>query len=415
MMVVYVGAAGEGGNRDAATGGDAMNSRERVGIAMNLAAPDRVPVFCQLAIGHYFLNADGSPVDIWFRSGAFVDALVQLQRRYSFDGILVNLPGRDPDFEKHIDSIEDCASETKIRWKNGGYTRVPRDDNPHYFMPDGSRHFPTLEEVEPEKLWYVEPWDTTEVTYPYTWGFDAEPRPFDDFFPPHHLDAIAAVKQRTGGDVSVHSEIFSPFSQFLDLLNYESALMALLDDPVKTHACLERLTLGAIDLAVRQAAAGADAVLISSAFAGAGLISRDHYAEFVLPYEQRVISEVKSRFGLIKIYTHTCGAIGDRLDLMLETGTDGIDTLDPPPLGTIDLEEAVPQIKGAGFIKGNIDAVNTLLYGDEEKVRAAVLNRLDAAKEGGGYILSSACSVPPAVRPELLEYLSEVAIENGGY
>lgn len=71
-----------------------MTSRDRVGLAMNLDVPDRVPVFCQLAIGHYFLNARPSPFDVWFRSGAFANALVELQRRYRFDGILVNPPGR---------------------------------------------------------------------------------------------------------------------------------------------------------------------------------------------------------------------------------------------------------------------------------------------------------------------------------
>lgn len=392
-----------------------MNSRERVAIAMDLAEPDRVPVFCQLSIGHYFLHSAASPVDIWYRSDAFAEALTELQRRYNFDGILINLPGRDPKFEDYIERIDEGRGETTVHWKNGCYTRVPHDDNPHYFMADGSRYFPSFQELDPEVLWYVEPWDLTDITYPYTWGFDTEPRPIEDFFPPYHLDTIQAVKRRVGDELSVHSEVFSPFSQFLELLNYESALMALLDDPGKTHACLARLTLGAIDLADRQARAGVDAVLISSAFAGGGLISRDHYSEFVLPYERTIVEEVKARHPELKVYTHTCGAIGDRLDLMLATGTEGIDTLDPPPLGTVDLAEAVPQLKGRAFIKGNLDAVNTLLYGDEEKVHAAVLDRLGAAMEGGGYILSTACSVPPGVRPEILEYMSEVVLEHGRY
>ncbi len=392
-----------------------MNSRERVGIAMKLAEPDRVPVFCQLAVGHYFLHTDYAPVDIWFRSDVFAEALVTLQRRYGFDGILVNLPGRDPDFEQHIERVALGKSETTVHWVNGNHTRVPHDDNPHYFMADGSRYFPSFAELDPESLWYVEPWDLTDITYPYTWGFETEPRPDDDFFPPYHLDAIRSVKRRVRDDVSVHAEIFSPFSQFLELLNYEAALTALLDDPGKTHACLERLTLGAIDLANRQAKAGVDAVLISSAFAGSGLISREHYSEFVLPYEKRIVTELRSRHPEVTVYTHTCGGIGDRLDLMLETGTAGIDTLDPPPLGTVELEDAVAQLKGKAFIKGNIDPVNTLLHGDEETVRAAVLHRLDVAKPGGGYILSSSCSVAPGVRPELLEYMTQVAIEFGSY
>ena len=56
-------------------------------------------------------------------------------------------------------------------------------------------------------------------------------------------------------------------------------------------------------------------------------------------------------------------AIGDRLDLMLETGTQGIDTLDPPPLGTVELQDAKRQLAGRAFIKGNVDPVDTVLWG----------------------------------------------------
>jgi hypothetical protein len=39
------------------------------------------------------------------------------------------------------------------------------------------------------------------------------------FFPPWHFDLIRYVLERTGGRVSVHSEIFSPLSQFMELLD----------------------------------------------------------------------------------------------------------------------------------------------------------------------------------------------------
>lgn len=285
----------------------------------------------------------------------------------------------------------------------------------HYFLASGARYFPTFEEVDPQRLHYVEPWDTTDITYPYSWGFDAEPRPRDDFFPPHHGDALRRVVEMTRGELSVHSEVFSPFSQLLELVNYEAALMALLDDPGKVHACLEALTEGAIDLACRQAELGADAILISSAFAGAGLISKEDYAVFVLPYEKRLIEGVRARHPGVHIYTHTCGSIGDRLDLMLETGTHGIDTLDPPPLGTVEMREAKALLRGKAFIKGNLDPVNTMLRGKTADVRAAARDRLAAAMSGGGYILSTACSVAPAAPPENLLVLAETVEEHGRY
>lgn len=391
-----------------------MTSRQRMQQAMELQVPDRVPVMCQLALGHYFLHAGVKPLDIWYSSAGFANALITLQQRYKFDGILVNLPGRDPNYENYLDKIEAGARELRLRWRNGNFTTFPLDDNPHYYQADGTRYFPTFAEIDPEQLYYIDPWDLTDITYPFTWGFDPEPRPFDDYFPDYHFDTIKQVKARVGAGISVHAEIFSPWSQFLELLNYEYALMAILDDPGKSKACLECLAEGAIDLAQKQAACGVDAILISSAFAGAGLISREHYEEFVLPYEKKIVTAVK-RATAIPVYTHTCGSIGDRLDLMMQTGTNGIDTLDPPPLGTVELADAKKFLAGKTFIKGNIDPVHTLLYGNPDKVKADVQHRLEIGKPGGGYILSSACSVAPHTPPENIVLLAELAEEFGMY
>lgn len=369
---------------------------------------------CQLSLGHYFLYSGIRPFDIWYSSNGFTEALIRLQRRYDFDGILINLPGRDPNIENRIKTIKYEDGETIIRWKDGNYTILPEDDNPHYYLADGTRYFPTFDDIDPEELYYIEPWDYKDITYPFTWGGETEPRPFRDYFPEYHFDTIKQVLARVGDTISVHTEIFSPWSQFLELLNYENGLMAIMDDPEKVEACLERLTNGAIDLAKKQAATGVSAILISSAFAGAGLISRQHYERFVLPYEKKIILKVKKDYP-IPIYTHTCGNIGDRLDLMVKTGTDGIDTLDPPPLGTVDLEEAKETLSGKAFIKGNIDPVNILLQADGDRLREDVKWRLQVGRLGGGYILSSACSVAPHTPPENLELLVPLAEEFGKY
>ena len=389
-----------------------MTSKERIYNAMHMREVDRVPVMCQISIGHYFLYSGIDPVDIWFTSDGFAEALMIMRERYSFDGVLINLPGRAPEYKKYIDRIERNEYEAFIFWKNGNYTTIPKDDNPHYYQKNGTRYFPSFEEVKPEELFYVEPWDLTDITYPFTWGFEKEPRLFDDYFPDYHFDTIKLVKQKIGNQFSIHSEVFSPWSQFLELLNYEYALMAIMDDPDKVRACLERLTEGSIELGRKQARLQVDAILISSAFAGGGLISKEQYANFVLPYEKRIIEEIKKEFD-IPIYTHTCGSIGDRLDLMMETGTNGIDTLDPPPLGNVHLKEAKKQLSGKVFIKGNIDPVNTLLNSDLSGIEKDVEARINIGKPGGGYILSTACSIAPHTQPENIELLHKLAERFG--
>lgn len=394
-----------------------MNSRERMAAAMAKQEPDRVPVMCQLALGHYFLNTNIPYVDIWHDTEAFAQSLVQLQQRYGFDGILINLPGRDPNWRDAITRIEDTEDGKVIHWKNGLFTVAPHDDNPHVYMEEDVRYFPMFEEVDPDELYYMEPHDISAVTYPYSWGFDGKEAPIggEDFFPPWHFDTIKRVKELSKGEVSVHAEFFSPFSQFMEMLDYTNGLMALMDDESKVKAILDRFTEGATMLGKLQLRAGADALLISSAFTGGGLISRDHYAKFELPYMQRIISGIKQEFPEAPIYVHTCGAIGDRLDLMQQTGLDGIDTLDPPPLGTVDLRDALGIIGKRVFVKGNLDPVNTVLMGTPDDVKSASRERLEIAKPGGAYILSTACSVSPAAPPENIVAMRETVDEYGKY
>lgn len=390
-----------------------MTSRERMAAAMRHEAPDRVPVMCQLAIGHYFLHSGIDPVEVWHDSPTFAEALVRLQQRYGFDGILVNLPGRDPDWRRHLDRIEEDGTERRVHWKNGLITVVPPDDNPHVYQPDGrTRFFPSFDDIDPARLHYVDPHDLSGISWPWRWGFDGPPDP--DGFPPWQDATLRAVRERAT-DTSVHGEVFSPFTQLLELLDFQNALLALMDDPGKVEACLDALTDGTVELMRLLAAAGADAVLISSAFAGAGFVSPAHYERFVLPYEARAIAGFREAFPDTPVYTHTCGAIGDRLELLEATGTDGIDTLDPPPLGDVELADAKRRIGGRLFIKGNMDPVNTLLRGTPDHVREDAERRLAIGMPGGGYILSTACSVPPAAPPENILQLRSAVEAAGRY
>ena len=394
-----------------------MTSRERMDAAMRPRdgrLPDRVPVMCQLALGHYFLHA-GDAVEIWHDTDAFAEALVALQRRYRFDGILVNLPGRDPEWRRAVRSMEAPGSNRVIHWQNGRTTIIPPDDNPRATGADGRAVTAPFDTIDPDRLFYVEPHDLAGLTYPTSWSCGTEPaEPGPDFFPAWHWDTLKRVRA-AAPDVSVHGELFSPFSQLMELAGYTDVLGALIRQPDKVAACLDRLTEGAVLLARGHIAAGADAVLVSSAFAGASFLSPAHYRRFVLPYERRLVDGLASVAPGVPVYTHTCGAIGDRLELMAETGTWGIDTLDPPPLGTVDLADAKRRLGRRVFIKGNVDPVNTVLGGSADACYEDACARLAIAKPGGGYILSTACSVAPDAPPANILALTRAVETKGGY
>lgn len=392
-----------------------MTSRERMAVAMRKGVPDRVPAMCQLSLGHYFLRSGLPPEEIWFTSAGFAEALLRLRERYGFDGILVNIPGRDPAWREDVRWIEATAEGTLVLWKDGARTVFPPDDSPRHQPSPGRPARPDFSDFRPVDLDRVDDYSL------YTWGVYHTPvlrgkRPgLLEEVPDFMLSTVDEVIRRAGGEYSVHAEVFSPFTHFLELFGYESALLGLADDPERGEAILDRLAGASEALARAYARRGVDAVLISSAFAGAGFISRKYYERFVLPFERRLIRSVKAVRADLPVYTHTCGAIGDRLDLMEATGLDGIDTLDPPPLGTVELGEAKRRLGTRVFLKGNVDSVNTLLRKDRAGCEADLRRTLAAGKPGGAYIFSTACSVAPRVEPDRLMLFRELAEREGRY
>lgn len=389
-----------------------MTSRERMAAAMSHTLPDRVPVMCQLSLGHYFLNCKYQPSRIWFDSEIFAQALLDRQKEYNFDGVLINLPGRPDDWERNLKARKEETDHEVLFWNNGFETVIPCDDNAHTFLPGKiplpRAQFETIDLKNSSSLitpGYI--WSAYHM--PGLWGFEPEADLSDPTsYPPSFTNALKAVK-KYAGDISIHTEVFSPFTHLLELFGYQEALMGLMVYPDICRELLEHFTrIVLAEVNVYAAEGGIDAILVSSAFAGAGFISREDYRQFVMPYEEVIFREIK-RHKLFS-YVHTCGSIGDRLDLMAETSVDGIDTLDPPPLGTVHLNEAKEKYGSRFFLKGNLDSIRDLLNADDKSFEEAVTGRLITGKPGGGYILSTACSVSPYVRPDRLKrlaYLSE--------
>lgn len=395
---------------------NSMTSRERVRAAMAHEVPDRVPVMCQLALGHYFLFSGFDPADVWFDSQTLARAMETLRSRYGFDGILINLPGRPAQWRDYLASDERTDPGRLLTWKSGLRTHIPPDDNPQTYVAGGgslSRADYTNVEVDDPATYchagYL--WNTWHA--PGLWDISADADLTDPAAYPEWFTASFRAARALCPDVSVHAEVFSPFTHLLELFGYQNALMALIEAPDTCRRLLERFAAMVEAQVDCLAPHEPDAILVSSAFAGAGFISRNMYREFVLPYEQRVAAAVH-RHGL-PVYVHTCGAIGDRLDLMSESGIDGIDTLDPPPLGTVELAEAKSRFGDRFFLKGNLDAVNEMLHADDAAFDRAVLARLNTGMPGSGYILSSACSVAPHVRPERLKRMVALAEAHGQY
>ena len=358
--------------------------------AMRGLEVDRIPLMCQLSPGHILKNSGIEPLDYWFTPEGLAEGYIRMAEKYNFDGILIcKWDGIDPDLVRGFVRQKDTPNGKLIEFMNGQNYLCPPDDNPH-LLDDTPPQIKSVEEVNPENIKVI---SSAEEGIPWFGNI---------------LDIVLERKQ---GELSIHGEIGTSFESALRQFgSFEGGLLALIDNPAKCKEIIARINHNCLVYARAQCARGIDALKLSSPLAGAGFISSGMYEEFVLPYEKAIVDMAHDEFG-VPCYTHTCGAIGDRLELMLASGIDGLECLDPPPLGTVDLAAAVDRIGNRCFIKGNLDSVNELTKTPNEVFKIA-MERIAVGRKAKGYILSSACSVSPKVPPENILILSKAVRET---
>ncbi len=379
-----------------------FTSRERVKAAMNLQHPDRVPLMCQFSIGSMMNQLKPNPVEFWYDKYVFADGLIRLCERFRFDGILVSLHGHSDKWKKDLLKSE-CLEEGNYRLTYPNRTEIHSWTDLPLVTYSQPKILPAIEDIDIEK---DIPSVINYIPVSQNLYFDLDPEAMFDIFD--------IIYERVGESVSIHGEITSPFDYFLDLVGYENGLVALIMEPDKCKAILDKFADGILDLAVQMCDKPIDAIKVSSPFAGMGFISSEQYVEFVLPYEQKIISAIRAKG--VHVYIHTCGSITDRLELMRESHNSGLECLDPFPVGNVDLENAFERIGNDLFIKGNIDSVNSLLYANDEKAEADVIKIIETGKnQGKGFILSTACSIAPMVTKERLLMLSQLIDKYGHY
>jgi len=370
-----------------------MTPKERVKAAMDLKTTDKIPLMCQFSLGHILMQLNISPVNLWFDKVTFTDSLIKLREIYEFDGILVSLYGHNPNWKESIVSITDIRNQKQVELTSGDKIIFPNNDLPYYEYKNEVAKL-NISEVDLEDLPQI--LDYIPVSSNLHFQINQN----------HKFDAITDIINSVGSKFSIHGEITSPFDYFLDLLGYQDGLMALMMEPEKCELILWHFTKLITKLSLEMCETGVDAIKISSPFAGAGFISPNDYKKFVLPFESQIALAVRQKG--VHIYTHTCGAIGDRLETMFDSGISGIECLDPPPLGNVMLENAKERIGKMGFIKGNIDSVNTLLNGSDDDIVRDVQDIINIGTRDGGFILSTACSIAPAVKREKIQLLRKI-------
>ncbi|MCF7687008.1 MAG: hypothetical protein K9M98_05140 [Cephaloticoccus sp.] len=379
-------------------------SRSRIAAAMRLEHPDRVPVMCQPSLGFVLRQMpELDPIDVWHNhDGALARGFCEISRRFGFDGVLIPAVGAAPLDESQVDRIDRTNAEGPVVYfSNGDSCVYCRNDLPRYsHAAPPEREIGEFDHVTiAEKLSYHPP--STRLRMQLAEGAAGR------------VAELTRARQIIGPDVSLHGSLYAPEDYLIDLLGTDGAMEALLTEPDRCRVLLQKFARAVAGHAREQIAAGVDALNFSAPWSGQNFISPGLYRELIAP-AQAVVVEVARRAG-VPCYCHTCGAIGDRLEAIIDVGFAGLECLDPPPLGNVELADAVRRIGHRAFIKGNIDPVHVLLLGTPEQIRTDVIRRLAIGMQSPGFILSTACAIAPDTPAAQVALLRELVERHGWY
>ena len=175
-------------------------------------------------------------------------------------------------------------------------------------------------------------------------------------------------------------------------------LMDFIDHPDLVRELIEVTLSHDIRAMQRLVQAGVDVVIFGDDYAdkNSTLMSPRHFKEFILPGLKRCVDAAhKAGAYVIK---HTDGNITSILDMIVDTGIDGLNPLEP--VAGMDIG-AIKQRYGKRIaLIGNIDCGYLLSQAPLDEVRRVTRETMRVAMPGGGYCLSSSNSIHSSVKPE---------------
>ncbi|KAG2434980.1 hypothetical protein HYH02_011979 [Chlamydomonas schloesseri] len=172
-------------------------------------------------------------------------------------------------------------------------------------------------------------------------------------------------------------------------------------NPALLHSFLDFLTEQLIVYAGYQIESGAQVIQLFDSWAHH--LSPAQFAEFSLPYMERITKSLKAKYPHVPVIMHANGGTG-KLELMRDSTADviGLDW-------AVDMKDARQQLAGKR-VQGNVDPMT--LFGTEEVIRAEVERCLRAAGPRG-HILNVGHGVVQGTPESSVALFCQLARESG--
>ncbi len=357
-----------------------MNGKERILSALTIREPDRVPLYIHginegpiIGIGRHITDGLPEPKEFREMNGQekvkLLDTLFLIHEHFGIDGFTSFEIGHESERDsRHV------ADDWGVV-----YTRSPHG------LPVATGH-PVRNPVD-----------------------------LDGFTPPHpnrnHLLLLDMGRDRFKGEKALFWLMRGAFVRSWRLMGMENLMIQMYDNPEFVHRVARMVTDYGLEQLDMLADAGLDVLVVEDDIADrqSTLISPRQFVEFIKPYNMELV-EKAHRMGL-KAVAHSDGNLWPILDVMIETGYDGLNPLEPQ--AGMELKKVKEYCGDRLCLVGNIDCVDLLPHGTPREVEEAVRHAIADAADGGGYILCDSNSLHPGVDPLNCIAMFEAAHKHG--
>ncbi|MDP6118113.1 MAG: uroporphyrinogen decarboxylase family protein [Planctomycetota bacterium] len=277
--------------------------------------------------------------------------------------------------------------------------------------------------VDEEKGYFRDAWGVVRAFGPESTPYPIEgpiKRPEDlksyqppDPHAPTALGHLPEVVERFKGKRAITTIGRDGFFNPSFLRGPEQYLIDMVENPGLVHELIEVCLSHDIPLMRRSIQAGVDVVVLGDDYADKNgpMFSPKHFKEFIVPALEKVVQAAKEEGAYVM--KHSDGNIMPLLDMIVGTGVDAINPIEPA--AGMDIAEVKELYGDRVAIVGNIDCGALLCNGTPEQVREKVRWTIEAAGAGGGFILSSSNSIHSSVKPENYLAMAEACREFGNY
>ena len=230
-------------------------------------------------------------------------------------------------------------------------------------------------------------------------------RPLDpDEAMPFIRKILTTLRQEVGNDAAVLGFVGSPWTlaayavEGKSSKNYSVIKGMAFSQPELLHQLLSNLADGITTYVRHQIDCGAQMVQLFDSWAGQ--LSPIDYRTFALPYQQRVVQQVKQTHPDTPLVLYISGSAGV-LELMGESGVDVV-SVD----WTVDMAEARKRLGPNMKVQGNVDP--GVLFGSKDFIRDRIL---DTVKKAGptGHVLNLGHGILPGTPEENAAHFFETA------